>query len=239
MEIRDKSLTPLGRLYCRTCVRPGVHCYCGQIRRFDPRAQFVILIHPIEQRRQIATGRMAHLSLENSILIPGDDYSQDAQVNRLIADAKNHCVILFPGPAAANLTALTESARADLFPVAKKLVIFVIDGTWNTARKTMHLSEILKQLPRICFSPSVPSQFQVRRQPAPECYSTIEAIHHTIELLAPSLGLPARDRSHDQLLKTFKWMVDTQLAAYAVTPVLRRVRATRHGSFTDKKPGEK
>lgn len=216
------------RTYCRRCVRPEAFCYCAQIRSVDPQIQFVVLIHPIEQRRQIATGRMAHLCLKDSILIPGDDYSHNAQVNRLIADPENFPVILFPGPTATDLNHLSEEVKDELFPKDKKLVIFVIDGTWHTARKTMRLSENLKNLPRICFTPSRPSRFRVRRQPSPECYSTIEAIHQTIELIGPMRGFDLSSREHDHLLHTFNWMVESQLATYQKEPTLRRVRAVRH-----------
>jgi DTW domain-containing protein YfiP len=218
---------PRLREYCKTCVRPASACYCQHIRRFNPGVQFVILIHPIEQRRRIATGRMAHLSLENSQLIVGENYSNDRQVNALIENEKNFPVILFPGTTAANLSALNAEGRAHLFPANKNLIIFVIDGTWNTAKKTMFWSENLKKLPRICFSPPTPSHFRVRKQPSSECYSTIEAIHHTIELMGDGCGYDLASRQHDQLLTTFNWMVETQLASYQHAPLLRKV-AVRH-----------
>jgi hypothetical protein len=51
----------------------------------------------------------------------------------------------------------------------------------------------------------------VRKQPAQECYSTIEAIHHTIELLGPSCGFSVAQREHDRLLFIFDKMVSRQL----------------------------
>jgi len=40
---------------------------------------------------------MAHLTIENSLLIPGTDFDENEEVNRLIADPENHCVVLYPG----------------------------------------------------------------------------------------------------------------------------------------------
>lgn len=202
---------PKYRDLCNRCVQPVFSCYCKHVQRFDSNIQFVILIHPIEVRRRIATGRMAHLCLENSHLIAGQDYTQDETVNQILQDPNNHCVILYPGRFSKNLSPMTEPERAQLFPRGKKLTIFVIDGTWATARRTIRQSTNLNTLPRICFSPEKPSSFRVRKQPNPACYSTIEAVHQSIELVGTSQGFNVESRGHDKLLHVFDKMVELQL----------------------------
>lgn len=76
------------------CLQPDYGCYCGHIQRFDPKIEFVILIHPIEVRRRIATGRMSHLILENSHLISGENYTDHPLVNELIQSQSHQSVIL-------------------------------------------------------------------------------------------------------------------------------------------------
>ncbi len=171
----------------------------------------MILIHPIEFKRRIATGRMSHLCLQNSELIIGQNYSNNEFVNRVLSDPQNYCVILYPGRTSTDLTSLDMEARKDLIPKNKKLVIFVIDGTWATAGKMVHQSKNLISLPRLCFTPPAPSNFRVRKQPAPGCYSTVEAIHHTLELLGPTQGLDLLLKNHDKLLFVFDKMVEKQL----------------------------
>ena len=100
---------------------------------------------------------MSHLCLKDSYLIKGQNYSEDNLVNDLIEDDNFHSVILYPGPTSKNLSALPEIEKESLFPKNKSLRIFVIDGTWATARKMIRQSENLKTLPRICFSPAKPS----------------------------------------------------------------------------------
>ncbi len=202
---------PLFRNLCTTCIQPEFSCYCGDIQKFNPQIDFVILIHPIEVRRRIATGRMSHLCLENSSLVMGQDYSANTEVNKLIQDPDKHSVILYPGMESQNLTPLSLTERQELFPKDKKLQIFVIDGTWATARKMVRLSSNLNTLPRICFTPEKPSNFRVRKQPHPACYSTLEAIHHTIELVGPSQGFSTANRDHDKLIHAFDSMVERQL----------------------------
>lgn len=208
---KQEEQAPQYRELCISCIQPAFSCYCSHVQRFDPQIKFIILIHPLEARRRIATGRMSSLCLENSHLIMGQDYSKNDQVNQILSDPKNHCVILYPGNRSKNLTPMTEAERAGLFPKDKKLTIFVVDGTWATARRTVRQSQNLTNLPRICFSPEKPSSFRVRKQPNPACYSTIEAIHHTIELVGDSQGFNVGTRGHDKLLYVFDKMVELQL----------------------------
>ncbi len=51
-------------------------------------------MHPIEMKRKIATGRMSFLSLENSEIIVGYDYSENIRINELISNPENHCMVL-------------------------------------------------------------------------------------------------------------------------------------------------
>lgn len=209
-RLERESLQPRYREICKQCLQPDFSCYCQWVSSFDPQIDFVILIHPLEVQRRIATGRMAHLCLHNSVLLMGHDYSENALVNEIIADPIRHCVMLYPGRLSKNISSYSVSQRHALFPADKKLTLFVIDGTWATARKMVRLSDNLRDLPRICFTPPGPSNFRVRKQPRPECYSTIEAIHHTIDLLQ----IPSADterRAHDGLLFVFDRMVDTQI----------------------------
>ncbi|AFY03214.1 tRNA-uridine aminocarboxypropyltransferase [Bdellovibrio bacteriovorus] len=201
----------LGRPLCYSCMQPGKACYCHAIERFDPQISFVLLIHPIEVRRRIATGRMTSLCLEKSYLISGQNFSENPQVNALIRDPANHCVILYPGRDSSDLSLMNPLARQSLVPAGKRLTVFVIDGTWATAKKMMRESHNLHALPKICFSPEKPSAFRVRKQPKEFCYSTIEAVHQTIELLGGDLGLNLKQRPHDNLLEVFDLMVERQL----------------------------
>lgn len=201
------------RAFCWNCRQPESGCYCASVRAFDPQIEFVILIHKIEARRRIATGRMSHLLLKNSHLIEGSQFEDHPKVNQLIAREDATAVVLYPGPTALNLThASTESLRLLTDPVAggKRLIVFVIDGTWATARRTMRLSGNLARLPRVCFDPVRKSAFEVRKQPADHCVSTLEAIHHTIELLGESQGFNTAERQHDHLLEIFAMMVNRQ-----------------------------
>lgn len=209
-DIRNGQMVKYREL-CVTCLQPAFGCYCCHIQKFDPKIKFVILIHPIEMKRRIATGRMASLCLQNAELILGQDYSANQQVNQLIADYNYSSMVLYPGPKSLNLTTASGEQKFALLNGEKKLLIFVIDGTWATARKTMFQSANLKVLPRIGFVPPAKSNFRVRKQPGVNCYSTIEAVHHCIELLGPTVGFDNQSRVQDNLLHVFNVMVERQL----------------------------
>lgn len=202
---------PQYRILCQTCMHPDFSCYCATIKTVDTHIQFVILIHPIEFSRRIATGRMSSLCLQNSILIKGEDFSNNPIVNQIVSDKNNQCVILYPGRNSLNLSTLSADNKKNLIDKEKKLTVFVIDGTWATARKTVRKSQNINHLPRWCFNPEKPSNFRVRKQPAAHCLSTIEAIHQFVEEVADATGFQVAERKHDVLIEVFDSMVEKQI----------------------------
>lgn len=217
-----REAQPQYRNLCKQCLQPGFSCYCHHIQKFDPKIKFMILIDPIEMRRRIATGRMSHLCLENSELIMGRDYTHNNQVNEILNNPGYQPAVLYPGPLSKNITKLSTEEKSGLFGSKKTPLIFVIDGTWATARKTMSLSQNLKRLPRICFTPKQASQFRVRKQPKVECVSTIEAIHQLIDLLGDRPGFNLANKQHEHLLYVFNKMVERQLEFVPSTYQYRR-----------------
>ncbi len=151
-------------------------------------------------------------------------------VDSILSNEDHHCVVLYPGDDSINLSTLDSQQKEKLFPLNKKLVVFVLDGTWSTAKKTLARSQNLSHLPRICFTPTKTSNFRVRRQPKPYCYSTVEAIHQTIELVGGSRGFEVKQREHDHLLDIFNWLVENQMALSQKAADLNGGLSYRHKS---------
>lgn len=202
---------PKYRVLCTTCMHPEFSCYCKHIEKFDPLVQFVILIHPIEYQRRIATGRMSHLILKNSLLIRGQDFSDDQRVNQIVNNQNLQKLILYPSHNSINLSDIDGSQSRQLFSSDQKWVVFVIDGTWATARQMMRQSQNLQQIQRVCFTPNKISNFRVRKQPEAHCLSTIEAIHQFMEISGSHFNFDPSTRSHDALIKAFDQMVERQI----------------------------
>ena len=203
LEKKQTQTEPAYRGFCCQCRLARATCDCARLQPFSPATEFVILMHPEESRRRIATGRLTHLILRNSHLIVAESFEYDARVTALLAADNRECVVLYPGKTALDIKD-AEASRSEL--VSKKIrTIFVLDGTWRTAKKMLRLSPALAALPQICFTPPHLSTFRIRKQPRPYCYSTLEAVHHILSKFEPSLT------ERDQLIHLFDSMVERQI----------------------------
>lgn len=195
------------RVMCYRCFWPQPLCWCGSLRPMPTRTRFVFLMHPKEFKQEKAgTGRLTHLCLSNSEIQVGIGFDEHEAVQTLLRDPANHCVLLYPGPAARNLS------RGELTPAdyaGKRLVVLLLDATWACARKMLRLSQTLQTLPRIMFTPTAPSRFIIKQQPQEGCLSTLEAVHETLLALERS-GIDAYSDA-TQLLEVFDRMQRYQI----------------------------
>jgi DTW domain-containing protein YfiP len=174
----------------------------------------VFLQHPRERTVAIGTARMAHLSLSNSELHIGVDFSSNERVRTLVEhSAEEGVALLFPGPGAKDLSELSESERPR--------VVVVLDGTWSNAGKLLRRNPLLQQLPRVQFTPSKPGNYRIRREPAEHCVSTIEAVVEVLGLLEGD------DARFETMLRPFDWMVDHQLERRATRSGPPRIKLPR------------
>jgi DTW domain-containing protein YfiP len=201
------------------------------------RTKFVYLMHPKEFKHEKAgTGRLTHLCLATSEIHMGLTFDTHERVQALIADPANFPVLVYPGPTARNLTtgALSETDLG-----GRRLVLFLLDGTWSGARKMLRLSPSLQRLPRVMFTPSAPSRFIIKQQPQAGCLSTLETTHELLVALEKS-GLdayPLPAQLHDLFARMQAYQIrcasDPALAGYrrrayrtpaerVLTPIRRR-----------------
>lgn len=167
--------------------------------------RIVILMHPLEARHPVGTGRMAHRSLSNSLLWIGTEFGADSELATLLAQPGCRPCLLYPGPGSLSLDTLTQAERDRLLPPEEDPVLIVLDATWDLAQKMLHHSPILQKIPRVSFESRETSRFLIRKQPRPECLSSLEAIHRVLTLLRD----PA---DHSGMLWVFDQMVERQLA---------------------------
>ena len=193
-EPSEKNPSPPPRAVCPRCGRPLVVCYCARLHVLPTQTRVILLQHPREHETGVGTARMAHLSLPNSVLRVGVDFSRDAVVQAELADA-SAAYVLFPKRGARDIREMRGVPDA-------KLV--VLDGTWREARKLLHLNPWLQQLPVVAFTPSHPSEYHIRKEPAAHCVSTIEALAEALSLIEPE-WLAA-----EKLLEPFHAMVARQ-----------------------------
>ncbi|MCC7441398.1 MAG: DTW domain-containing protein [Bdellovibrionales bacterium] len=186
------------RIPCPRCLHSPRTCYCARLEPVRARTRFVILQHPSERRVAVGTGRLTHLLLPGSNLFCETAFETHPGVEAILADPTHHAVTLYPGAEAWPLE------RGSPAPEGRALTVFVFDASWSIAKKMLHRSPRLASLPRVSFSPGPGSEYRIRRQPAPHCLSTIEAVHRVLALVEPALDA-------EVLMRLFRHRVEAQL----------------------------
>jgi DTW domain-containing protein len=171
------------------------------------RTKFVFLMHPQEfKHAKAATGRLTHLCLADSEIHMGVGFDEHEAVQKLIHDPANFPVLVYPARGARDLS--KGELQANEF-AGRRLVVFLLDGTWRLVRHLWRDSPSLQRLPRIMFSNAAPSRYVIKHQPEPGCLSTLEATHEVLLALERS-GLD-RYVMPEQLLGLFQRMQSLQL----------------------------
>ena len=166
-------------------------------------------MHPKEAKHQrTGTGRLSHLTLTDSEILVGLDFTKNERLLQLLSDPKYFPVMLYPGEDA-------WTAKKEGFAEAvgdRTLLVLVVDATWFCSRKIIEHSPNLLTLPRLSFSGEYRSIFTFKREPRPEYISTIESCYYLIKELQP-LGLANPDVNPDPLMDIFRRMIKFQLEA--------------------------
>lgn len=203
------TAAPAPRATCLTCLRPETACYCRHVRPVETRTRVVILQHPRERDVAIGTARMASLCLPGSELHVGVRWGESPALRRALSDPARPAALLYPGPGAVDVRQ---------HPPRGPITLVVVDGTWWQAKQLVRDNPALAALPRYAFTPDVPSQYRIRKEPLPTYVSTIEALVYVLGALE---GDAAR---FEALLEPFRAMIEHQLACEG----MHRHRGSRH-----------
>jgi len=191
---------------CYRCYRPKSTCMCKHVSVTKTKTKFVILMHFKEfKKTKNGTGIFSHLSLENSELFVGIDFSDYDRINEILEDENNNCYILYPSKKSQPLN------TTDISKAGKTTVIFLIDSTWACAKKIMRVSKNITHLPHISFYHDRVSEFHIKEQPAEICLSTMESIHCVLELLKSQDKEDISAEKMENFLNPFREMVAYQM----------------------------
>jgi len=178
-------------------------------------------MHPKEYKKEKnGTGHMTKLQLENSEIIVGIDFSNNARVNEILNQEKSSSFLLYPGKDSFNLS-IRKSPEINSF-LGDTPHIFLLDGTWPCARKMLKLSKNLQKLKRVSFDNKIKSKFIIKQQPESLCLSTIESVYTVINLLKK--GNFEQCETKDFLIP-FEKMIEYQLE-YKLNPNSKNYRLT-------------
>ncbi len=194
---------------CTRCFKPLSNCLCKYTKEIDPGIKFVFLMHTKEAKRQrTGTGNLAHISLKNSEIIVGLEFSQNKRLQELLSDPKYFPVMMYPGEEA--WTAKKEGLKAAIGN--RTLLVLILDATWFCARKIIEHNQFLLDLPRISFYGDYRSIFTFKHEPRPEYISTVESCYYFIKEMQ-EVGLVATDVDPEPMMDAFKQMIKFQLQA--------------------------
>jgi DTW domain-containing protein len=187
---------PYGRDTCYRCFRPLGSCLCDVIPAIDNHIPVLILQHPRERTHPFNTARLVALGLRRSELLV--DHAGRLRQNPGLLGPLEGCALLYPHERARDVSSVPASERP------RKLI--VIDGTWTQARTLYRDLPALHALPHFTLPSGLRSAFELRKQPAAYCLSTLEATVFALRALEPeTVGLT-------DLLGTFDQMQQRQLA---------------------------
>lgn len=187
----------MSRARCSRCERPISHCLCALIPLLPSRTRILILQHPQESRHALNTARLAALGLINCELLCAEQFGE---LESVLGDPRWHNCLLFPGEQS---QAVAEFASSH---PGRPLQLVVPDGTWRKVRRLLYLNPLLLGLPRVTLATCVPSRYRLRKAPAADALSTIEAITQALEELEGA-------GRFSQLLKPFDALIEGQIAA--------------------------
>lgn len=218
---------------CLHCRRRLLTCVCTELSPFETKSRFVILMHPMEYKKEkVGTGRFSHLILKNSWVIVDTSFDENREFQELLKDEDYESLVLYPGDRARNLSELGPGELS-----GKPKQIFVIDGTWACAKKMMRLSTTLHHVPRISFSTDRVSEFSVKHQPLPGCLSTVESLHQVI-LELNRLGVEKTSGKEENLMAVFRKTVRQQIEL-ASDPARNRYRPKPYREPSERKISKK
>ncbi|NOI87652.1 DTW domain-containing protein [Vibrio sp. 99K-1] len=182
--------------YCPQCNKALKACICQWVTPLESNVELIILQHPSEEHRPMGTARILSLSLKNSVTIVGEDFSDNEQLNAMLADTQYQHVILYPSEHSAPVESVTRPN--------KKLRVILLDGTWKKAFKMWQVSSNLHALNTVHLPKDLKGNYRIRKAPSENSLSTVEAGYHLLSLLEDG-------RDFSPLLTAFDQMIQFQI----------------------------
>lgn len=201
---------------CRSCGKPPPLCVCGAAKPLANRIELLILQHPQEQDRLLASARPAILRLARASLKIGLSWPTLAKALGRPADPKRWAVLYLGSLSAAALPArevIAVDAKgaplADQDRVLREIEgVILLDGSWSQAKTLWWRNPWVLKCRRIVLNPKRRSLYgKLRREPRREGLSTLEAAAIALSRLGDQPDIEAA------LVATFSEMLRRYQAA--------------------------
>lgn len=194
---------------CPRCFRPSTCCLCKYTREIDSGIKFVLLMHIKEAKKQrTGTGRLTKISLKDCEIFEGIDFTQNKRLNELLSSKEYFPVLLYPSEDAWTVKKENFTQTVN----GRKILAIIIDSTWSCSRSIIKKNAFLLDLPKFSFAGDYRSIFTFKREPTPQCISTIETCYYLIKELQ-TVNLANKDANPEPMMNVFKQMIKEQLQA--------------------------
>ena len=204
------------RALCERCSRPHRVCLCAALPPVPVVTQTRVLIlqHPVEAKKTVATVPLVELCLANCTVVRGIRFEPELREIQVALDEGYRPLLLYPGPDAQPLEewgARTDSSVHENDPEGvmqpQKVLLILADGTWRQAHHMLrHSPRLVAACQCVSFSDATKSDFDpLRREPAKHCISTLEACARALRQLEPT------EEAAVHMEESLRYMVAAQL----------------------------
>ena len=170
---------------CAECQQPETVCVCKELAPLAHRIAILILQHPQEQDRLLATARLTARAFADSVLKIGLSWRSLAQALGRPAEPRRWAVLYLGSDKADALAKDRELVLLDgkgkLLPdqpaaLAGIQGIVLLDGSWSQAKALWWRNPWMLKCRRLVLGPKSASRFgKLRREPRHDALSTLEA----------------------------------------------------------------
>ncbi|MDB5520849.1 MAG: hypothetical protein JWR73_3024 [Tardiphaga sp.] len=209
---------------CPRCHKPEPLCICDSIVPIDNKISVLILQHPQEQDRLLATARVTALHFRNALVKVGLSWPSLSKILGREVDPQRWAILYLGSAKVADLETdrvivaidkkgqLEENQREILKDLQG---IVVLDGTWSQAKALWWRNAWMLKCRRVILNPAQPSRYgKLRREPRRDGLSTLEAVAMLVA------GLERKPEIEATLVKSFEHMLATYRDAQANVPEL-------------------
>jgi DTW domain-containing protein YfiP len=207
---------------CPTCLKPRELCVCAEAVPVENRVHLLVLQHPQEQDKALATARLAVHALAHATFRIGLSWPSLGKALGRAAEPRRwgvvHLGAIRPAdfPAGREVAAFDKKGKAVAdqdAALAEIEGVVLLDGSWSQAKTLWWRNPWVLKTKRIALRPRHPSLYgRLRREPRREGLSTIEAAALVLA------RLEGRPEIETELTRLFRRMLDRYRESQARVP---------------------
>jgi len=173
------------RILCSVCQRPQVSCICQFSSPVDNDILVVVLLHPNEVKQSKGTLPLLANSLSRLIVIEGEDFSQNEQLNELLLKYGGQATLLYPSEDSVSLSTINSNSdnKGKQSINCNYKCLILLDATWKKAYRMYMLSKNLQTIKHIALPENLIGQYLIRKTNKKNALSTLEACCYALQIL--------------------------------------------------------